>query len=320
MLSNLSLHQRNPSHGCLLALGVCLLLTLVLERRSSAAFLINNFDADKHERFQNSPSFIGDAYDWSGVGRSSAGSGHWGTLVAPSFMLTSGHFAINSTATFYMTNDAMGATEQREIVQRFNLRMDGQTARSDLALVRLNEAVTSAKVYGIDESPSVGDELFAFGLSNNEDLPVPANVRVGRNQITKLMPEFSHPNLGNVVGDVLVYDYDTSSAGLGDDEGRVSGGDSGGPSFTIVNGEPALLGIHWFVFGDDDFDDIPLPGSGDTMVASFIDEINAAIASTGSLERVSTLRSMPEPTSLGLLVFGSSLLLVSRRRTWASAA
>ena len=279
---------------------------------AEAALLINNFDPDKHNRFENDPAFIAAGHDWSGIGRNDVDAGLWGTLITPSFMLTATHATVTGQVTFFSSNDPNGATETRNVISSTPITLDGQVLVSDLTLVQL-DAPSTQNVYPILEAPLVGDELLVFGLSNTLANGKEANVRVGRNEITEILPAFSDMGLGPRVGDVFIYDYDTTAGGLGDDEARLVGGDSGGPSFTLVNGQPALVGIHWFRFDPGDFASTPFEGSGDTLVGSFIDEINSAIALTGSSETVSLIAAVPEPQSL-LLVCASATILAFRRK------
>lgn len=287
----------------------CLLLVW-FSAHSEAELIVSGFDSNQHNRFQNSPSFIGAPYDWSGIGRSGVGSGLWGTLISPSFMVTATHFAISGEVTFFANNDPNGVKELRNVVSSTSLKMDGQTNVSDLTLVRLNAPVTNVDFFPILANPNVGDELFVFGLSNDLTHGVQANVRVGKNNITEILPAFSHPALGSSVGDVFVYDYDPIN-GQGNNEARVQGGDSGGPSFVIVDGKPALVGVHWFTYTAGSGQP---PGSGDTLVSSFIDEINAAITLAGSAESVTMITAVPEPSSFTLTVFFAWPLVWRRSR------
>jgi hypothetical protein len=266
-----------------------------------SALTIQNYNATQHDRFANNANFIGNGFNWGGVGRTSSS---WGTLISPSFVLTATHAAGAGQIRFYTSNSANGGFVERTIVQNIVLTQSGSDRPSDLTLSRLDSAVAGVDFFPILDLPSSADyvnqELFVFGLSDTAD-PF-TNVRLGRNNIDEVLPLFSHPNLnvGNTKNDVFIYDFD-NPGGVGADESRVEGGDSGSSSFVIANGTPALVGIHWFQYDTNDFGGGKL-GSGDTFVSSFVDEINAAIAATGSLERVLTITSVPEPSSLLLVI------------------
>ena len=91
----------------------------------------------------------------------------------------------------------------------------------------------------------------------------------------------------------MEYDYNTVS-GLGADECYLIGGDSGGPSFVDVNGQLALVGIHYYNGGTPGPGDIG-PISGDSFVPYYINQLNANMGGS----RVSVV--VPEPASLALV-------------------
>jgi hypothetical protein len=158
----------------------------------------------------------------------------------------------------------------------------------------LNAPATGVDFFPSLDLPASSDYLnqtqFVFGLSNTAD-PY-TSVRVGRNQVDEILPAFSDPALGNSKNDVFIYDYD-NPGGLGADEAFLQGGDSGGPSFIIADGRPALVGIHWFIFGPGDFPGYDT-GSGDTFVPSFIGALNLAMANAAAAsEFPRSCRSLP---------------------------
>ena len=298
--------------ACLIA---CLAITAADCQTARSALTIQNYNSTQHDRFANNANFIGNGFNWGGVGRT---SGSWGTLISPTFVLTATHAAGAGPIRFYTSNDPNGGYVQRNIVQNIAITQSGSNKPSDLTLSRLDSAVSGVDFFPILDLPTsaqyINQTLFVFGLSTSGD-PF-TNVRVGRNQIDDILPLFSHPNLngGNSKNDVFTYDFD-NPGGLGADEARVEGGDSGGSSFVIANGKPALVGIHWFQYDARDFAGGKL-GSGDTFVSSFVDELNAAIAATGSLEQVQAITAVPEPSTLLLVsaFLGTALL---HRRTRA---
>ncbi len=278
--------------------AICCLIACSLApgmaRKSSADLLLQNYAPNKHDRFANSSDFIGKDYDWSGVGRSD--TARWGTLISPSFALTATHAPTSGDLRFYKTNNAADGFEERAVVS--TTAMFGANTASDLSLVQLASPVVDATYYPIVDLPSPASyqnlEIFTFGLSNTS--PVQTNMRLGRNNVDQLLPEFSSPSLGSARGDVFTFDFD-EIGGLGDDESKVQGGDSGAPSFAIIGSQPAVIGIHWFRFEAGAFPGFET-GSGDTFVPSFIDQLNTAMAATGSSERVTAISSVPEPSSL----------------------
>lgn len=299
-----------------LLLGI---LLLPAAGRTQAALVVSGYSPEKHDRFENSSSFIGNPYNWSGVGRTN--TGQWGTLVSPSFAISATHLApgIGSLIRFYASNDPSIFIE-RQVVATVPTTQAGLANSSDLVLSQLSAPVSNdISAYPILSLPAksdyIGQEIFVWGLDDGGDQ---ASQRLGRNQITGLLDEFSAPALGASQGDVFIYDYDPAG-GLGDDEARVEGGDSGAPSFVIAGGVPALVGIHWFRYeGADGLPGGP-EGSGDTFVPSFIDELNAAISSLGSSETVFTVTAVPEPSSLWLVALAGVRICTRRRRCISDA-
>lgn len=279
---------------------------------ASAALTIAGYDPQRHERFLNDADFIGSGYDWSGVGRNE--SGRWGVLLSPSFTVSATHAApaIGSTLRFYATNDLGGSFVERQVVASTAVTQSGQVNSSDLVLTQLSGPASGIMHYPVLSLPTlddyVGQELFVWGQSSSD--PAQYTMRLGRNEITAVLPTFSHPNLGSSIGDAFIYDYDTVN-GVGDDEARVAGGDSGGPSFVIAaGGVPAVVGTHWF-----NYDGASVgvsQGSGDNLVPSFIDEMNSLMASSGSSERLTIISAVPEPSTLLLVTLAVGPLLFRR--------
>lgn len=295
-------------------LFVGVLVVWALSLTASATMIVQGYDPARHDRFANNANFVGSGYDWSGVGRT---SGQWGTLISPSFVVTATHFQASGAVRFYQTNDPAGPYVERTIVQNFPLTQTGLSQSSDLTLGMLDAPATGVPFFPILDLPANSDylnrELCVFGLSNTAD-PY-TNVRVGRNAIDQVFPAFSDPGLGSSQNDVYIFDYD-DPGGVGADEAMLQGGDSGGPSFVLADGQPALVGVHWFIFGPGDFTGYGA-GSGDTFVPSFVDALNNAMASTGSTERVTTI--VPEPAAVLWLVVGGLVLLGNRRSVPGSA-
>ena len=279
-----------------------LIATLLLAPHSiaGAALIVQGYNQDHHDRFHNDPGFIGAAYDWSGVGRGS----WWATMISDSYFLsaTHAHPANNSTVRFYETNDPSGVFEEHTVESGMAI------AGSDLWLGKLESTVSSSiakfPILSAAGMASFTDlDLWLFGLSTMA--PTQANMRLGRNELDTVIEDFSHPNLGSASGDVFLYDFD-DPGGVGDDEARVSSGDSGAPTFTIVNGQPVLVGIHWFTYTDDETE---VPGSGDTLVSSLIGSLNSSMVG----ESVTVVNGSRTILAL-LLVSIVRLAILARRR------
>lgn len=291
----------------IVALGM--LLVSVCAQPTMAGMTINGYSAataDRYDRFNNSPAFVGSPHNWSGVGRTAAG--RWGTLISPSFVISAAHFAPESGGAirFYTSNDPNGTFVERTVGTSVALTKQGFPGSSDLLLTQLSAPVTGVNTYAIvaPTSPAslIGQQIYVWGQADTPQ--VQTSMRLGTNQVFDVFPQLSD---GTSVGSVFVYDYNTAS---GPDEARLITGDSGGPSFVIGPEGPAIVGIHWFNSEPADGLTGNRQGSGDTLVSSFINELNTAMAATGSAERVRVV-AVPEP-SAGVMLL-TSLLVFSRR-------
>ncbi len=278
-----------------------------------AGLTVNGYSAataDRYDRFNNSPAFLGSAYNWSGVGRTP--DGRWGTLISPSFVISAAHLApiAGTSLRFYTGNDAAGSFVDRTVGASIAITGTGLPLSSDLVLTQLSAPVTGISTYAIaaPTSPAnlIGQEIYVWGQADT--LPFQTSMRLGRNEIFNVIPNADN---GVSIGTVFVYDYNTTT-GLGLDEAKLVSGDSGGPSFLIGPSGPVIVGIHWFV-NDPGTLTGPLEGSGDTLVSSYITQLNNAMAATGSSERVMVV-AVPEPTAVAWLLLGVSSALVRRRR------
>src|SRR5690606_38299482 len=103
----------------------------------------------KYDRFANDDAFIGNAFDWSGVGRTA--SGRWGVLISPSFVLSSRHHAPaeGEKIRFYLSNDPAGGYDERSIGPSVPLTSGGLKLSSDLILTRLHAATENVASYAI---------------------------------------------------------------------------------------------------------------------------------------------------------------------------
>jgi len=276
----------------------CVFLALGVESAAHAAIGIYQYAPEKHERFYSSASparaFIGDPYDWSGVAVNyipadpttpgSTEQYHWVTMISPSYFVTAVHTGISYTTgeqiTFHLDNDPNGPTETRTVSS--NPADYIQVNGTDLLIGKLSTPVSSRVAkYPIANLP-VGtasnkyeltyDNLpfHSFGLSNHytwpEGLwnpdgqhPGPTCQRMGMNNIDP--------------ADVMSRGYfkysyvPNGTPNQGPNECIGNGGDSGAPSFLIINGKPAVLGTHYM-------------RETDTFLPALIPGIEAALAAS----------------------------------------
>ncbi len=251
---------------------LALLALAVPASQARAAMTIWNYQPKKHDRFYSAPdrAFIGEAYDWSGVGWSSGeypggeptpGRSDWATMISPQYFLAARHAKpeFGEDVTFYEGNTRTPAESHTYEVDSWSRNW------GDLYLGRLTQPISAnIAYYPILELPSNEGNanknkiFFAYGRTD----------RVGRNKIDEVRDETA----GGFTTRTMKYDYDhgTVGGGVGDDENLLESGDSGGPSFIDEGGELALIGAHWLRWGSN-----PDPGEGiassDSFVPHYID-------------------------------------------------
>jgi hypothetical protein len=250
----------------------------------------------RNDRFYagSDKAFIGQPYDWSGVGLSSNGA--WATMISPTYFVSAWHFrpAPGDTVTFY-TGNSFSSTSYTCTVDTFGYQtsasgLGGSFSGSDLWLGRLTAPVAARVAkYPVEVLPNnaayIGQTIWTYGYP----------YRVGKNNIDSIsvldgvyMPETT---------EVMYFGYN-ATGGQRFDECYLEGGDSGGPAFTAVDGKLALLGTG-FVNGNDlglgptVFDGAP---SGDAFIPHYVRDLNAHM--TGG-EQVTVV--VPEPGTLALL-------------------
>ncbi|MCE5278223.1 MAG: PEP-CTERM sorting domain-containing protein [Planctomycetaceae bacterium] len=250
---------------------------------ASAALLVQGYNAARNDRFYVGvdKAFVGDPYDWSGVGRL-VGSETWATMISPSYFLSAVHYhpGAGSTIRFYATNDPAGPYEDHVVASGV------QIGTSDVWVGKLTAPASSAvATYPLfvpgDPVDLAGMAMEIIGRSNLSSTQT--NIRMGRNVINVVSSQH------------LWWTYDTP--GLGDDEAQTANGDSGATSFVVWNGQPGVVGIHHYI-------------NGDSMPSYYVQQIRDAMGSE-------MLRIIPEPATMSLLLGGAAMLLLRKRRTGA---
>ena len=247
----------------------------------------------RHDRFYSGSdkAFLGQAYDWSGVGKST--DSRWVTMISPSYFLSAAHYTPNGNVTFYEGNDVGGPSHT------YSIASGVKVGATDLWLGKLsttldpshNIAYYPILMLGAD-SLYPGIELYNYGQQN----------RVGRNVIDDngIQIFTEAPSTGMS----MYYDYDNNDVpSVGGDETFLIPGDSGGPSFAVWNNELALLGIHWF----NGYENGEPRQSGDTFVPAYFNDIRAGMGSESPT-------AVPEPSTMVLVAVGGLAALLRHRR------
>ena len=222
----------------------------------SDAAVIDGYEQARNDRFVADGSFIGDGFDWSGVGLSERA--RWGTLVGPNTVISAGHFAPSGNISFYAEDDP-----ESELVQRTIVRGE-RIAETDLWVGCLGEAVPdSITTYTIATDlltsgnfsswAQAGSEVFLVGRSPSAHIET-QDVAVGRNTIVAFgEDDVFQSGLGVDLDSIgLVYDRPEFIPGEPNPnyvefEAHLEVGDSGAPLFAVVDGQLVLLGVNSFI-------------------------------------------------------------------------
>lgn len=292
-----------------------------------AAMSVLNYDADLHDRF-DSASFIGSAYDLSGIGRSSDGLGRWATMISSEYFISANHFhpGVGSTITFHEDNASGGTTVTRTVLS--GSRIGG----TDIWLGRLDSAlpgtIQSYEIAGttVDLSSTLGsyaDSLvFQVGLRDSWTVGGTTNFVLAQNRID--IGDSTSEELGTFDTIGFIRDQPGDNNLVDPGESFFITGDSGAPSFLDVGGSLVLVGLHVYTiaglaendpaFGS--FVESQSPDSAygapgiqtrDISYDSFLpNERNAILGAAGL--------PVPEPAHYALGAGMVALLLAARRR------
>ena len=225
-----------------LTLRILPLVCFFVSAPLAQAIVIANFGTNTNDRFANDGSFIGDAFDWSGVGLDN--SGKWGTLLSNNVFISANHShpATSSTLTFYASNDSTGSSITRTVSSGQRL------GTTDLWLGVLSAPVSSSYASYSFLSNDIADSA-AF----NSPSPVKNLISYVVGKSTTAWATSLDVAVGRNVLDAWVEDAD--AGGTTDDaiasfqglpgtteyhETLLQGGDSGAPLFVSVGGSLVL--------------------------------------------------------------------------------
>jgi hypothetical protein len=198
-----------------------------------------------------SGSFIGAGLDFSGVGWNPALTTQSFTMISDEYFVFASHYPPSSSISFFSPTlyaahpgdpaSAVVTYSVSGVTHRLNSPITGLP--SDFSVGKLSTAISAAHgigAYSILGYPTLGDYVGlpllvyghgGFGTSNSP--------RIG----TNMLDGFIHYDLnGDTFDETYAYGFSASASPTG--EARLEGGDSGSPSFTVINGELVLLGTH----------------------------------------------------------------------------
>lgn len=257
-----------------------------------ATIYIQNPSELRHDRFYTGADrdFYLDAFDFSGVGKSISASSKWATMITDTLFLSADHShpgdsSDTSTVRFHYTNDPNGGYEDRTVI-------GGTQISGDLWLGQLDAPVSSQVAkYNLlsqaDSSALRGEKIFMFGKANNSADPVAntTNQRVGRNVISSSVSTWISFNYNESETTASATYYRS----LGVDEAYSVQGDSGGPSFILVNNQPVFV-------------ETRTGATGGSNIAGVLDLLQAQVAAySGGAETVNVV-SLPAKRTAPVLV------------------
>lgn len=251
----------------------------------------------------------------SGIALDSNGSLHQSAvLITPRHYVAAAHNA--TTAPWFRGSD--GIVREYPTVSSTLLtteyELDGMTlvGNSDIRVWTLDDSVPLPGSHGVTPLPILtgtpaaffGREIYASDQFNS----------FGRNIIDELaLSTFSSTDdIPNQPTFSIVYDFDSLASGnaVGPDEIFLRSGDSGNAAIAIIDGNVALVGNH---FGIDP--DARPQLSVSTLLAPYVDQINAHTSQQPGGYTVSTIVLVPEPSSgLAMAIATTTIVLARRRR------
>ncbi len=293
---------------------LCLFATV--SSNASADILIQGFNANSNDRFENNPLFVLNGRDLSGVGLTNGGGfdgvvGIWATLISPNVVIAANHNQPTGPISFYPNNNPGSTPFTYSVVNSQRIGM------TDLWLGRLNAPVDASISYyafateflsGHPPSPNPnlvaagtlqGENGYVFGVSPTPRVPT-QDVAVGRNIITGYIEDIFAPDINSTL-DLLFLNRDAIN--LAGFEAAVQPGDSGAPFFIERAGSPLLLGINSVLFGT--------VANPTATGVSYIG--NDAIA----IQAFINASAVPEPNTLMLLGLVAAMLGSRRFRSAA---
>lgn len=272
-----------------------LFLTLAFPSISSA-LEIRDYSPTRHDRFVDgaggrelNPDAYYDSERFTGVGYgTNTNDNRQFALVTPRHVLFAKHFAFGGSVAFLNTE---GDVISRNLGSTMQVPNDSG-GTSDVLVFRLSAPLTEADritplpyLNLANETAYLNTVLTTFGK----------NTRAGRGRISAFA-DFSSP-MENIER-TRTFNFTYSNLTGNRDDAHFETGDSGSPSFAIVNNRPALVGIHLAI--STTFASVT---NIDSFVPHYAERINALLAPEG----YQLIPAYPDPVTLGTSLTGNTL-------------
>ena len=314
---------------------LCCLVAMTAFQYPLKALVVANFSAASNDRFANNTgSFVGGAYDFSGVGRTA--DGNWATRIGSNYFLSADHFhpSTGESVTFYNTNNPSGSSFS------YTVAGGNKVSGTDFWVGYFDTAIHgSVKTYAWTKTPAnsvadtglLGATLLMMGKSATADATygggLITDVAVGQNRLESWFEQGTTTVPAPLVSipyaaagwDQMVLFQNTSADTFPwtalPSEGYMETGDSGSPLFSISGSNLVLQGVAWSAPSG-----LPgnfIDGPGDPPVADPLELRNASFYSyVGSYESGmnSAIALVPEPSTFVLVALGAGLVFRRRNR------
>jgi hypothetical protein len=327
--------------------------------------LTGNTSAPSNWRFTPGQAFNGVAGALDGVARLSFSNsgGNWacsGSLLAGGqYVLTAAHCADDFTSMKVDFGWANGtATVSRTVAvgsAYVNPNWDGTLdTGADIAILKLNTAVTSIQGYKLSTTNDVGKTFLmaGYGTTSNGTTAGGTNWNDGAwghygyntfdidsatfNKITdQYVPGWGYDDSWYAPGVTYMSDFDdgtaqhntlgriagatgnnwTSSLGLGANEALIAGGDSGGGDFVWNGTEWILSGVHSWGWQGGACAIYGLTGCDLASTnSSSIGDMSGSTATFSHIAWINSVTAVPEPATYGMMLSGLALVGAMARR------
>ncbi len=218
-------------------------------------------------------------------------------MISSNYFLSANHDhpTPGQTITFHLDNNPNGPTFT-DTVASWSYQTQYNGYGSDLYLGELTTPVpSSVAIYPVMalDAVSPGQVIWTYGYPN----------RVGKSAITDFT-DINWVSDGYGYTRCMEFAYH-ATGGQGFDEAYLEPGDSGGPSFEVVKGSLAVVGMHFYNSYPPAIYDGAV--SGDSFAPFYISQLDANMSGG---QQVSVI---PEPACLSLLVLGGLAMLRRRK-------
>lgn len=292
---------------CMLSRVLIVACSSLLISGNVTAAIFAGYDSARHDRFLPgdipNPGFLIDESQLSGLALDR------GVLITPQHFITASHTVVPTIS--FRGTDGVVRTYNSDSSQSLLTAVIGEgNVASDIRIHRIAAPV----------DPSIIPLPVAIGAMPNfvghEVLIYDQNGRAGRNVVAGVQQvEFGN---GNSDTETIFFSFDTDAnggtGGLGGDEIRLVGGDSGHAALISVNGQIGIIGAHMGIAFVEEAGSAGLHFGFSTLLSPYESQLNTIVGADGYSISSLAVTAVPEPSSLTILTILSGCVLCRRRR------